>query len=184
VANAILVGADANGNTLALWSQRLAGIATIRSARLDAATGGWSAPVTVNDGLHQAIAPYLAVDAEGDALAIWSEPTGVVARRFLGSTASWASLVVVQGPSTGVGVSATPLVGLDAKGNAVASWVQQVGSPPRPHLFSANLAAATGTWTAPAISSRTRARFPSPPRPSSPSTRRARRSSYGTRRRT
>ena len=40
-------------------------------------------------------------------------------------------------------------MGVDAKGNAVATWVQPVGSPPRPHLFAAHLSSAGGTWTAP-----------------------------------
>jgi hypothetical protein len=149
VENAILVGADANGNTLALWSQRLAGIGTIRSARLDAATGAWSAPVTVSDGLHDAIVPNLGVNAAGDAVAIWAESTGVVASRFVGAAASWAKPVVVQGTGTGVSLTAEPIVGLDAKGNAVASWVQSIGSPSRPHLFAAHLAAASGSWAAP-----------------------------------
>jgi len=149
----ILVGADAGGNALALWSQRLGGIGgpyTLRSARLSASTGTWSAPVTVNDGQHEATTARLAVDAAGDAVAVWYEANhGVVASRFLAATATWDSPATVQAQTTGLVAVVEPSVGVDAKGNAVASWVQPIGSPPRPRLFAAQLASSSGTWTAP-----------------------------------
>jgi hypothetical protein len=150
VLQAIVVGSDAAGNAVALWSQRLAGLYTVRSAYLNAGTATWSAPVTVNDGKHEALAPALGVDADGDAVAVWSETEyGVVANRFTSSTASWSSPVVVQARSTGGVAGTIPRVGVDAKGNAVAAWVSNVGSPPRPQLFAAHLASAGNMWTAP-----------------------------------
>jgi hypothetical protein len=150
VLQSIVVGSDAAGNVVALWSQRLAGLYTVRSARMNASTGTWGAPVTVNDGKREATAPALGVDADGDAVAIWSETDyGVVANRFTSSTASWSSPVVVQARSTGGVAGTIPSVGVDAKGTAVAAWVQQVGSPPRPHLFAAHFASAGNMWTTP-----------------------------------
>jgi hypothetical protein len=106
--------------------------------------------VTVNDGKREVTAPHLGVDADGDAVAVWFETDyGVVANRFLAGAATWGSPVVLQAHTTGVAAFPEPTVGVDAKGNAVATWVQPVGSPPRPHLFAAHLSSAGGTWTAP-----------------------------------
>ena len=150
VLGAILVGADARGDVLAIWSQKLAGLYTLRSARRSADAGAWSAPVTVNDGTREVTAPHLSVDAAGDAAAVWFETDhGVVASRFTSSTATWDSPVVLQARSTGLVLYPVPNVGIAAKGGAVATWVQSVGSPPRPHLFAAHSAAAGGAWTAP-----------------------------------
>ena len=150
VLQSIIVGANAGGNAVALWSQRLAGVYTLRSAHLNAGTGTWSAPVTVNDGTREALAPALGVDADGDAVAVWSETNyGVVASRSSSSTASWSSPVLVQARSTGGVAGTIPSVGVDAKGNAVAAWVSSVGSPPRPHVFAAHLASAGNMWTTP-----------------------------------
>jgi hypothetical protein len=95
-------------------------------------------------------APHLGVDADGDAVAVWFETSyGVVASRFVASTASWSGPVVVQAHTTGVNDFPVPTVGIDARGNAVAAWVQAAGSTPRSHLFAAHLASASGTWSAP-----------------------------------
>jgi hypothetical protein len=150
VLGSILVGADASGDVLAVWSQRIAGLYTLRSARMTASSGAWSAPVTVNDGTREAIAPHLGVDAAGDAAAVWFETNhGVVASRFTSATSTWGRPVVIQARAAGVVWAPVPDVGIDAKGNAVATWVQAVGSPPRPHLFAAHSAPSDGAWTAP-----------------------------------
>jgi hypothetical protein len=150
VLGSILVGADASGDAIAIWSQRVAGPYTLRSARMSAGTGAWSAPVTVNDGTREVTAPQLSVDADGDAVAVWFETNhGIAASRFDSSTVAWGSPVVLQAKSTGLVFFPVPKVGMDAAGNAVATWVQPVGSPPQPHLFAAHASAAGGVWTAP-----------------------------------
>lgn len=150
VLGSVALGADADGDVLALWSQRLGGLYTLRSSRMSGTTGAWSVPVTVNDGTREVTAPHLSVDADGDGVAVWFETSyGVVASRFSSSTATWGSPAVLQAKSTGLLSFPIPHVGLDDQGNAVATWVQTVGSPPAPHLFAAHSSAASGTWTAP-----------------------------------
>jgi hypothetical protein len=150
VLGSVVVGGDARGDVLAIWSQRLAGRFTLRSARMNAGTGAWSTPVTVDEGTREVTAPHLSVDASGEAVAVWFETDhGVVANRFTSSTATWGSPALLQAKSTGVAFFPVPKVGVDAEGNAVATWVQPIGSPPLPHLFAAHSAAAGGTWTAP-----------------------------------
>ena len=145
----VRVGGDSAGDVLAVWSQRLAGRFTLRSARMSAVTGTWSAPVTVNDGTREVTAPQLSVGPSGDAVAAWFETDhGVVANRFTSSTATWGSPVVLQAKSTGAAFYSVPNVGIDAEGNAVATWVQTTGSPPVSRLFAARSAAADATWTA------------------------------------
>ena len=150
VLGSVIVSGDATGSVLAVWSQRLAGLLTLRSARMNAGTGTWSAPVTVNDGAREVTAPHVSVDPKGDAVAVWFETDrGVVANRFTSSTSTWGSPALLQARSTGLVFFPVPRVGIDAEGNAVATWVQPVGSPPLPHLFAAHAAATGGAWTAP-----------------------------------
>ena len=149
VLGSVLVGGDTTGDVLALWSQRLAGRYTLRSARMSAVSGTWTAPVTVNDGTREVTAPHLSVGPSGDAVAAWFETDhGVVANRFTAQAATWGSPVVLQDRSSGGVEFPVPNVGIDAEGNAVATWVQTTGSPAVARLFAAHSAAVDGTWTA------------------------------------
>jgi len=150
VLGSVSLGVDASGDVLAIWSQRLGTLYTLRSSRMSASTGAWSVPVTVNDGTREVTAPRLGVDADGDGVAVWFETSyGVVASRFTSSTATWGSPVLLPARSTGLVSFPVPNVGVDAQGNAVATWVQPVGSPPVPRLFAAHSSAVSGAWTAP-----------------------------------
>ncbi len=150
-----VLGTDASGDVVALWSQRVGDASTpyaLRSARMNGSTGTWSTPITVSDGAHEVTGPRLSVNAAGEAAAVWFETNhGVVASRFSSSTSTWGAPVLLQAASGQVAYP-SPSVGIDAKGNAVASWVQPTGATPAPRLFAAHLssdAGATGTWSAP-----------------------------------
>lgn len=70
------VGVDAAGNAIALWTEPgppNTGAATVvRAARFDVATGRWGAPSTLSRGEPMARAVDVAVDAAGNAVAVWN----------------------------------------------------------------------------------------------------------------
>jgi hypothetical protein len=151
----IVLGTDASGDVLAIWAQRIGDGAapyTLQSARMSGSTGAWSTPVTVNDGTHEVTGPRLSVNAAGEAAAVWFETNhGVLASRFSSSTSAWDAPALLQAASGQVAFP-SPSVGIDAKGNVVASWVQPVGSSPLPRLFAAHLSSSDGgaaAWSAP-----------------------------------
>ncbi len=88
---------DAEGNTIAVWQQDLAGRAAIRATRLNAASGMWTPPLTLNDANTHGYEPELAVDAHGNVIVVWYAANdagagngvanlGIMSRRFVAAT--------------------------------------------------------------------------------------------------
>jgi hypothetical protein len=88
----------------------------------------WSAPAGVSTAGAVAYEPHLAVDAKGDAAAIWMHGDGSggygtqVATRVAGG--AWGAPVTLTGPGVH---TADTTIAIDAKGDAVAVWEQDVG---------------------------------------------------------
>lgn len=150
VARSIRLVADADGNTLAVWSQVIGTHYTVRSSRLDDATNVWSAPVSVSSGEHDASAEDLAADANGNAVVVWHEDAeGVFANRFTAATSAWSGPVKIATKPTPPSVSSQPRVGIDSKGNAVAVWLQVPSGQPGKRIYAAHLASGATSWGTP-----------------------------------
>jgi hypothetical protein len=123
------VALDANGNAMAVWGQ-FDGLRHNIWANRFAATGQWGTPERLEKDTNRAFDPHIAMDAQGNAIAVWeqelkpdSEGTfNIWANRFDGTR--WGSAEKIQ---TGSDKSAEPKVALDASGNALAVWVQSDG---------------------------------------------------------
>jgi hypothetical protein len=145
------VTADAAGNVIAIWSQLgVSGNYVVRSARLDDATGAWSAPASLSDGTRLATASKPAVNSKGDAAVVWYEQGGgLYASTYSAAKATWTPAVLL--PMT---VSPTyaplPTTTIDDAGNAIAVWLQYVSGAQFPHVFHAIHIAGLGKWTTPA----------------------------------
>lgn len=145
----IRVAAASNGDMMAVWSQTQGnGRVAVRATRLNALTGAWSAPVTLNDGARDAYDPRVAFDGNGNAMALWNESVGgLFSARFNGGSASWAASFQLQPGSLVAG--GIPQLAIDAAGNAIAVWLQPsptVGT--RYELWTAQ-AGSTGGWGTP-----------------------------------
>lgn len=154
VLSTIRVAVDPNGNAIAVWSQFVSLHQAIRAARLDATSGNWDAPVTLNDGTHEAYDPRLSADAAGNFMVVWYEATaggaglGVNSNRYLASTASWSGPVNLQPASLQKGIR--PKVGVDSVGNAIAVWLQPLPADAlRFELWGSHFTAAGASWSAP-----------------------------------
>jgi hypothetical protein len=140
------LGIDADGNATLVYNDAL-NASRVDVVTLDAATGTWSSPVVIGRSTTEVADPQIAVDAHGDAVAVWStqrlKPTGsaMTADRFDSwveaaerpAGGAWQPAVRI-GPETQFfydvdfeeGPSG-PQVALDARGDALAIWQQSAG---------------------------------------------------------
>jgi len=144
------IGSDAAGNTLVLWTEGLTegsgGADTafdrtrtaLRAFRVDQA-GATCSAVQVIDGAvgGGAAGADLAVDPQGNAIAIWqqfekdvftNDPGNIAINRFDGATGAWTSAVLAETqPGNAISPSASTPVG----GQALLGWIQEGGGANR-----------------------------------------------------
>lgn len=143
-----------HGEAMAVWNKYVESDLVVEAAERSAATGAWQTPVQVSKGeSHYAAGPSLKLDAQGDAMAIWTrfeveslKPTEEVVQT------AWrpASTGVWQKPEDRTekgGFSNSGAIGLDAQGDAVALWLYREGVV---EVARASVRpASTGSWTLP-----------------------------------
>ena len=130
---------DANGNGMVVWEQFDGARKNIWARRYNAANDQWDVADVVETSAEDANAPQIAVDANGNFIAVWRGYDGVVynrynlwANRYVTGT-GWESASLISNnltaptaPSDALvsGNADTPHVAMDAAGNALAVWVQ------------------------------------------------------------
>ena len=68
---------DAGGNVLAVWYQSNGTVYDIHTNRYTAGAG-WGAAQVIDTGSEEATNPQIALDADGNAIAVWAQFDGVV----------------------------------------------------------------------------------------------------------
>ena len=135
VAFAPQLAVDDSGNAIAVWAQDNGGTNLIY-ANLFSATGGtWSGETAIGSGANGYI-PQIAVDNDGNAIAIWLEdaspsPYSVWINRYSGD--AWGTATEME---NGVNVSAKPQIGIDAQGNGIAVWKDDTNGRLRYNAYS------------------------------------------------
>ena len=118
-------GVDANGNTIAVWSQNGPTDRDLYAAILDAATGFWSVPAPIESGLGDPANTDLAIDGLGNAFVVYTAPgavgTDVLALRYNAANAVWEAPFTL---ASNVGLAGNPRISADPLGNAFAIWRQ------------------------------------------------------------
>lgn len=144
------VAMSAGGNIVAVWTEvpAVTSYRIVRASRYDGAEGAWHAATTLFSSATQAAQDVrLAGDAAGNAIAVWTavtvgSPTEFArAARFSASTGTWADI-----PLPVTNHSATPIVAMNAAGDAVIAWRELVGVGAGVHAV--RYAQATATWSA------------------------------------
>jgi hypothetical protein len=114
------IAVDGSGRGLAVWVQGNA----VRGATY---TGGWNAAMLVSTALTPAH-PRLAMNAAGDAVAVWEtqHATGGIdiAAATYTVAGGWSNPVLLEGTPL---ESSSPAVAIDAAGDAVLVWIQSDG---------------------------------------------------------
>jgi len=144
------VAMDAAGDAVAVWTVPAQGGEVSVVARSRPAGGDWSAPAPISTGLS-AGAASVAIDAHGNATAVWTAGTDLIAPRAraaelpAGSTA-WGA--VHDFPHVG-DVQPLAQVAVDAGGEAVATWLE-LDSGSSVYAVRAAVRDPGGAWGAPA----------------------------------
>jgi hypothetical protein len=144
------VAMDAAGDAVAVWTVPVQGGEVSVVARSRPAGGDWSAPEPISTGLS-AGAASVAIDAHGNATAVWIAGTDLIAPRVraaelpAGSTA-WGA--VHDFPHAG-DVQPLARLAVNAGGEAVATWVE-LDSGSSVYAVRAAVRDPGGTWGAPA----------------------------------
>jgi hypothetical protein len=124
------VAMDPNGNAIAVWDQDGGSTYNVYANRFDATSGTWgSAQEIENSSLSYAVMPHVAMDANGNAIAVWFNGDGssydIYANRYVYGSGWGASPTLLD---SGVGSATSPRVAMDPAGNAMAVWRQDDGS--------------------------------------------------------
>ncbi|HST26141.1 MAG TPA: PKD domain-containing protein [Gaiellaceae bacterium] len=121
------IAVDGRGDGVLLWlTAGQAGDALVTATRRPG--GRWSPPLPLPSGVVGASNPEVALDAQGDAVAVWTQQVGGT-QRVLGANlpvggSSWSTpraLSKLGGDAT------TPQVALDGAGDGAATWARSEG---------------------------------------------------------
>jgi hypothetical protein len=123
------VAVDPNGNAVAVWRQSDGTRANIWANRFTPSAGWGVAERIETDDAGDARNPQVAVDPNGNAVAVWHQSDGtrrnIWANRFTPS-AGWGVAERIE--TDDAGNASLPQVALDPNGNAVAVWEQSDGT--------------------------------------------------------
>ncbi|MCA1677445.1 MAG: PKD domain-containing protein, partial [Actinobacteria bacterium] len=121
------VALDAAGDAVAVW-RRSNGTNYVVQAAVRPTGGAFSAPVDLSAAGQDASVPQVALDAAGDAVAVWKRSNGsnyVVQAAVRPAGGSFSAPVDLSAPGQ---EASEPRVALDAAGDAVAVWERFNGS--------------------------------------------------------
>ena len=118
---------DSNGNALAVWAQNDGVRYNIRANRFNGARWG-SAEQIETDNEEDAFSPQIAIDSNGNALALWGQydgtRTNIWANRFNGTGWGVAGLIETDNAGSAFG----PQIAFDSRDKAFAVWAQKGGA--------------------------------------------------------
>lgn len=140
------VATDAEGNAIAVWKQQTDGPHFDIWSNRYVAGAGWGDEARIDtQDAGDAEEPQVAVDRDGNAIAVWAQSgggrAGIWSNRYVAG-AGWGDARPVG--QTGLGSARLPQVSTDPNGNAVAVWVQFDGEKER--VWANRYYVASGGW--------------------------------------
>jgi hypothetical protein len=111
------------GWVVAVWIQNVGGLDHIFTNTFNGT--GWStADVLDSNNNGGTVAPHLAADANGNAIAVWSQGDGVKFNAYTSrfSAGSWGLVELLE--TSNVSYATAPRIAMNAAGNAVAVWLE------------------------------------------------------------
>ncbi len=137
------IAIDASGNAMAVWRQSDGSRYNIWANRYTPGSG-WGAAGTIESGTGDAYDPQIALDTNGNALAVWLQSDGIRyniwANRYTAGS-GWGTAELIE---TGGGDAVSPQIALDANGNALAVWRQSQSGGTRYNIWANRYTAGNG----------------------------------------
>ncbi len=146
------LGFDEDGNAIAVGIGANSGGDAIIRAMTRTVGGQWSASVPVSSSGDSAVQrPQLAVNADGDAVAVWSAFNDAATKEVVRVSSrpaggAWSAPHII---SEGAVFSGGQDVAIDAQGNATVIWSEIVSDPDPTWLVRAATRPSGGDWTDP-----------------------------------
>ena len=141
------IALDAHGNAIAVWIQLDGAGQNVWANRYDAGTGWGTAELIETDNAGNAFYPQIALDLNGNAIAVWFQSDGtrynIWANRYVAGT-GWGTAELIE--SDNAGNAFYPQIALDPNGNAISVWFQSDGT--RTNIWANRYVAGTGWGTA------------------------------------
>jgi hypothetical protein len=138
------ISMSASGNAVAVWYQSDGARSNIWANRYTVGTGWGVAELIESDNAGNAQSVKVAVNAAGNATAVWSQSDGtrfnIVANRYTVGT-GWGAATLIEGDN--IGNASLPDIAMDPDGNAMVVWRQTDGT--RDNIWANRYAPAT-TW--------------------------------------
>lgn len=129
------IAVDPSGNAVAVWVQidSTGTYMNIWANNYSVATHTWGTAAPIETGVGFSSNPQIAIDANGNALAVWQQdgnPSGslrydIWASRYTAGT-GWGTAAVIDTDNAGSAI--TPQIAIYANGNAIAVWAQYDGT--------------------------------------------------------
>lgn len=117
---------DSEGNAIVIWEGWGNNDYDILAARFDSSSGTWSESAAIETGAGGANSPQMAVDGEGNAIAVWKQYDGttrsIFANRYNRAAGQWEREQLLETQS---GLAAAPHVAMNSLGDAMAVWEQR-----------------------------------------------------------
>ena len=146
-ANQPQIAFDRNGNAIAVWYQTDGTRYNIWANRYTAGTGWGTAGLIETDNAGNAAYPRIAIDPNGNAIAVWNQYDGtrwnIWANRYAAGT-GWGTAGLIE--TDNAGDAYYPKIAFDSNGNAIAVWNQSDGT--RYNIWANRYVAGTGWGTA------------------------------------
>ncbi|HKS16055.1 MAG TPA: hypothetical protein VJU16_02025 [Planctomycetota bacterium] len=141
------IGMDASGNALAVWNQfdGVDSFSVMASRYLP--VSGWTVPIPLVTGLEFTSNEEIAVNAAGDAIAVWTQFDGLTSNLWSASyrpASGWSIATLVE--TDDWPVSGGLQVGIDATGAGTAAWNAPLGIGTDDRVWSARYSPGGG-WT-------------------------------------
>ncbi|MBL0212145.1 MAG: hypothetical protein IPQ13_14720 [Holophagaceae bacterium] len=125
----VQIAMDPSGNALAVWRQYDGPRRSIWANRYTVGTGWGTAVLIETDNAGDASRPQIAMDTNGNALAVWQQNDGlrenIWANRYVAGT-GWGTAALIE--TDNAGDAGNPKIAFDASGNALAVWSQEGGT--------------------------------------------------------
>jgi hypothetical protein len=124
------VAVDAGGDAVVVWEDRTGGVRRVK-ARTRSAAGALGPILTLSDPSNGAENPKVALDAEGDALIVWSWYDGSKSRVHARALSAAGALGPLKTISLTTQTSGSARVAFDGDGTALIAWIAYDGTYPR-----------------------------------------------------
>ncbi|HEC20191.1 MAG TPA: hypothetical protein ENI97_12725 [Gammaproteobacteria bacterium] len=141
------VAMDDTGNIMVMWAQDTGTDASIWSNRFAAGASVWDGPLPIVQGITVGLRNFdLAMDAVGNAQAVWTQEIGtsnvydIQGSRYLAGS-GWQAPEILD---TEAGDAVQPQVVMDPAGNTMLVWAQSDGT--RYNIWARRYDVITATW--------------------------------------